>query len=105
MSVIIGRVPWKFLLHILLVILTSAQVTIITQSTLGYSRAETKCFYYWFLRNDVTQYNKKGFTRFVDVFELGQLNATLRGHVKVAGLLLLLRIELLQYRRGYNRGI
>ncbi len=67
----------------LLVIATSSQVMIHTQNTLAHARAETRYFYYWFMKNDSGLYNQKGFTRFIDVFEISDLNDTVRSHIDV----------------------
>lgn len=70
-------------MHIILVIATSTQVFIHVQNTLGYMRGETHYFYYWFMKNDSGMYNSKGFTRFIDVFEIDDLNKTVRSHIDV----------------------
>lgn len=66
----------------MLIIVSSAQVLIHTQNTLAYTRAESNYFYYWFLDPE-GPYNEKAFPRFIDVFEIDELNSTVRSHIEV----------------------
>ncbi len=79
-----GKFPWRLTVHLLLVVATSAQVMILCEGMLGNSRAELRYFYFWFLQNETTMYNGgDDYTRYVYVFDVDQLNTTLRGHIDV----------------------
>eukprot|EP00347_Sterkiella_histriomuscorum_P001498 403371804 len=71
-SQIIDRFPWKLLIHVLLLILTSAQIIIIVDNTGDYSRVQEIQFLYQFLDSD-TSYKEEATNHYKYIFNLKDL--------------------------------
>ncbi len=91
------------MLHILLVIGTSAQVMVLCENTFSRSRAETRYIYYWFMSNKSSLYSTgEDYVKYIQIFDVDQLNSTLRGHINARSFPSY-SLELLQRRRGVDR--
>ncbi len=47
--------PWRLLIHLLLVIATSAQIMILTNQTISHSRGDVTYLHHWFIEEPVSQ--------------------------------------------------
>lgn len=67
----VDRFPWKFLIHILLVIGCTAQVLFLNVSEGKHFRSHELVFYNQFFKEDL--YTDIGFERFQNIFTLDEL--------------------------------
>lgn len=76
-----GKFPWKLIIHILLLICTSAQAVLILSATTQYTRAQERIFY----DNFVTDIEKTDldFSRYTYLFTVEELQKSIQSSINV----------------------
>jgi hypothetical protein len=76
-----GRFPWKLIIHILLVLGTSAQAILILSSTTQYTRSQERIFYDSFV-SEVDR-GELSFNRFTYLFTVEELKNSINKSIEV----------------------
>lgn len=76
-----GRFPWKMIIHIFLVIATSAQAILIIGSVTQYTRAQERIYYNNFVEDSAK--TDMDYPRFTYLYNISQLINSVKRSIKV----------------------